>query len=157
MTSEWAMIIWHFQKKYKVNVYTKDQLINYSLKIKANKGQLQPINPKRVNHYPKRCFVSQGLTKCLDDIVNLPFSYSMRLSSRLVRYILKDNGVWTWVPTEWARQDGLACGWKDMNITVNLKVTLENIETCLNNDFQEIRCIVYSNTHVQHKACKGNN
>ena len=150
------MIIWHSQK-YKVNVYTKDQLINHSPKIEANKGQLQLINPKCVSHYPKRCFVSQGLTKCLGDIISLPFSYSMWLSGLLFRLLLKDNGVWAWVPKEWVRHDGLAGGWKDMNNIVNLKVTLENIKTCLNNNFWEIRCIVYSNTYVQCKTRKCTN
>ena len=44
-----------------------------------------------------------------------------------------------------------------MNNKVNLKVTLENIETSLNNDFQEIICIIYSKTNVHYKMCKGTN
>ena len=81
--------------KITLKVYTKDELVKCPPKIEANKGQYnQNEFPKMCESLSPKCFASQGLTECLDDIVSLPFAYALQLSGPL--WLLLEKGeIWT--------------------------------------------------------------
>ena len=74
--------------------------MSFKLTFPKNNGQQRLVQLKEcsqnmtINNPPQKCVASQRLTKCLDDIVSLPFTYMLRLTGRVL-WLFKSNGVWT--------------------------------------------------------------